>query len=135
MPTTFSPAYQSLYEAGLNRIRQQTARQRALATNAAAARGVNTSGVAELPLGDINEAAVDAEANLSADVAGQQKDEELMQKRFEQQKELLQMQGSLAEAAQDRLYNRERRDRKSALISNLIGAGLGAGATYMALKR
>jgi len=133
--STFNPTYQTLYDAGVQRIRKQTARQRALATNAAASRGVNTSGVSELPLDAINAAAVDSEANLAADVAGQQEQERLMDKRFDQQKELTALSGSLAEAAQDRLYSRERRNNKAALLSNLIGAGLGAGATYMALKR
>lgn len=132
---TFNPTYQTLYDAGLNRIRKQTARQRALATNAAARSGVINSNVKELPLDAINEAAVDSEANLSADVAGQQEQERLLDKRFEQQKELAALSTSLSEAAQDRLYNREKSNRKAALMSNLIGAGIGGAATYFGLKR
>lgn len=128
---TFNPTYQTLYDAGLNRIRKQTARQRALATNAAASRGVNTSGVSELPLDAINAAAVDSEANLSADVAGQQEQERLMDERFAQEKELMGIRNDYAQAAEDRLYKRNKKSAKSALTADLIGAGIGAATSFI----
>ncbi len=131
---TFSPAYQSLYDAAMNRLRQNTARQRSLATNSAAAKGINASGVSELPQESINKEAVNAEADLAADVMGKQREEELADKRFEQQKELMGYRADLESAINDRLYNRERAARKAGMWGNVIGGVVGAGTSALLKK-
>lgn len=128
MATQFKAPYQSLYEAGLARQRENEARQRGLLTRQAAVGGLKTSGVSQLPQEALSREAVRSEADLGARVAGQQEQERLGDIEFGRRKELMNLQASLLEAASAKERAAERKRRKAGGAGRLIGAGLGAAA-------
>jgi uncharacterized protein (DUF1786 family) len=74
------------------------------------------------------------EADLGARVAQAQEGERLQDKAFEQRKELLGLQASLAEAAAERERRILQKGQKSALTGQIIGGVLG-GASGYAMKK
>lgn len=123
----FTGNYQNMYEAGKARLAASVARKKAMLTNAAAARGINTSGVSLIPGQGVDREALLVESELGANIAQQQEQERLADKRFAQEKELTGM--SLAEAAAER--RRQRRDAAAGNTGQLIGTGLTVAATLL----
>lgn len=134
MATEFQGPYQSLYEAGRGRLRASEARRRALSLSDAARRGITTSGVSQLPQDEITRTYAQEERELESDISGRQEAERLADKRFGQQKELVSLQASLAEAAERRRRKYADRDALFGLGSSAIGGGTGALTSYL-LKR
>lgn len=118
-------AYQSMYDVGLKRLQQNEARRRAIALQGAARSGVNTSGVGQIPMEAIGKDAAQREAELGSEVEMQQDQERLADKRFTQQKELMQYQADLAEIAAARQRKRDKAAAKSGMWSDVIGAATG----------
>lgn len=123
----FTAAYQRIYDAAMARQKENEARKRALMTQAAANAGVMTSGVGQIGQGAISQEALRSEADIGANVAQQEEQERLMDKKFEQDKELYGL--SVAEAARERA--RQRRDAKAGVSGQLIGTGLTVAATLL----
>lgn len=123
----FTAAYQSIYDAAMARQRENEARKRALMTAAAAQAGVQTSGVGQIGQGAISQEALRSEADIGANVAQQQEQERLMERKFEQDKELYGM--SVAEAARERA--RQRRDAKAGMTGQIIGSGITTAGTLL----
>jgi hypothetical protein len=127
----FDPERQAFINATLERINQNIAGKKAMATNAAAARGLSTSGVSSIP-----QTAYDVEGIRSAgDVYGQQAMGQLEQsitdrrraEDFAKQKELISLQNDLSSAAMERL-------QKGQLIRGGVGAGVGLIANLLTKK-
>jgi hypothetical protein len=134
MATEFQGPYQSLYEAGRGRLRASEARRRAFSLADTARRGITTSGVSQLPQDEITRTYAQEERELESDISGRQEAERLADKRFGQQKELIGLQASLAEAAERRRRKYSDRDALFGLGSSAIGGGTGALTSYL-LKR
>lgn len=134
MATQFTAPYQSIYEAGLARQRENEARQRGLALRRAQAQGVMTSGVSQLPQQDISREAMRAEADLGARVGQAQEAERLQDKAYDQRLGLMERQASLAEAAEARRASMLRRQQKAALGGQIIGAVTGGVTGALARK-
>lgn len=116
----FSAARQSIYDAAIARQRENEARQRAQMTGAAARAGVRTSGVGQIGQSAISQEALRSEGDIGAEMASQEEQERIGDKRFLQEKEMYGM--SLAEAARERA--RQRRDAKAGNTGQMIGAGI-----------
>jgi len=117
---TFTAPYQKVYAAALARQRENEARKRAMMTGAAQRAGVRTSGVSQIPQGEISREALRSEADIGAEVAQQQEQERLMKEKWAQEEKMYGM--SLAEAARERA--RQRRDAKAGATGQLIGTGI-----------
>ena len=130
----FTGPYQDIYSAARARLRESEARQRGAALRRVSRQGVRTSGVGQIPQDAISREAMLEEADLGARIAGQQEQERLADKRFSQQKELVQFQADLAAAADARARKLARQQAKSGLTSQIIGAGLGGVGGYLATR-
>ena len=130
----FTAPYQSIYDAAIARQRETEARQRAGALSAAGRMGVSTSGVSQIPQNAIAAEAIRSEGDIGADVAAQQEQERLNLLKFDQQKELMNMQNqfALSMAADERA--RQRAAGKSQLIGQIGGAVLGGVGGGLAKK-
>jgi len=124
MATKFKGNYQSMYEAGLARQRENEARQRSLATQSAVRGGV-TGGVSQLPQQAIGREALRSEGDLGARVAQAQESERLGEIDFNRRKELMSLQASLIEAANAKERAAERKRRKAGGAGRLIGGVIG----------
>lgn len=130
----FKGPYQDIYSAARARLKEGEARQRGAALRRSARQGVMTSGVSQIPQDAITREAMLEESDLGARIAGQQEQERLGDKRFGQQKELMQFQADLSEAAAGRARKLARQQAKSGLVSQIAGGLIGAGGGYLATK-
>lgn len=128
----FTGPYQDIYSAARARLRESEARQRGGALARSARQGVMTSGVSQIPQDAISREAIMSEQDLGARIAGQQEQERLADKRFGQQKELVQMQADLQAAAEARARKLAKQQGRSALMGQLGGAVIGGVGGYLA---
>lgn len=130
----FKGPYQDIYSAARSRLRESEARQRAGALTRAARQGVMTSGVSQVPQDAISREAMMEEGDLGARIAGQQEQERLADKRFDQQKELIAIGENYRALAEARARRAQRSAARSGLTSQIAGGLLGGIGGYIATK-
>ncbi len=134
MATQFTGPYQSIYEAGLARQREEEARLRAAAGRRASLAGVSQSGVSQIPQDEISRESLRDVAELGGRVAQAQEEERLQDKAFDQRKELMSLRASIDELAAARERKRRRDEEKAGYGSQLIAGALGGLGNYLRPK-
>jgi len=124
-------AYKEQYDERIKRLREREAVRKSQSLGGAAAKRIRTSGVSQIPIQAIGKQSARLEEGVSSDVASQQDQERLNKVRFEEQKELTKLRGSLSAAAAARVAAAERKARKAGLWSNVAAAGLGFATEYL----
>lgn len=120
-----NPAFRTMYSAAQKRLEDEAARSRALSLRSAASKGLTTSGVSELPLGEIERGKELGLASTYAGLAGTQQGQEFQKQQaeleFKRQLQLMDLQN----AAQRKLA-------KSQMTGQIIGGGIGAIGSILA---
>jgi len=119
---TIDPLLQSFLEAQKQRIRRGAALLQRQATGAAASKGLQTSGVSEIPAAPIRKQRLASEAEAAGQVAmrqfGEQKLDERLREQFQRSIALMKLRAKL-------LKDIEKERSKAGLLSGGIGGGLG----------
>ena len=125
----FTGPYQSIYDAAMARINATGAAKKGAALRGAAQAGVMTSGVGQMPNQAIDKETQMEGADLAGNVAGKQYQDTID---LANQKDLLQFQAGLSQAAQERQYQMNKKLSKQNQLATLGGAGLAGLGTYLA---
>lgn len=132
MAAQFNQNYQTIYDAGLARQREDEARRRALLGGAAARAGVSaSSGGAQ---DEISREAARAASDLEGRVASAQEEDRQGEVQFGRQLQLLDRQSTLEEQRAARDRDAQRKARRANIWSQGIGGLVGAAASIAAKK-